>query len=295
MRKLVFVSGDFSSGSSLLFTLFRKTEEYYCLYEPLHERLPEYLIWPLSVYEHHFFVENYFAEYKGFERVPELFDPGWGSSNLHLAAEDEAEDLYRYVSYLIEAASAHSEKVVLKFNRATFRLGWMRRRFPEATILHIYRPKEKQWNSIVRRAQAHLGREDVGQDRVDFNGMNIARWCEDLKRVFPELQAVSSESGFERFGKLYDLSFREHKKYSELSVNFEELTTDFERVCREIWDCVGCSVDPSRLKQFVVHPDAQRPLVGRRHGWRARLHDVVDRIGVKQARVRLRLRKLLDR
>src|SRR3954453_23020529 len=66
MSNLVFLSGDFCSGSTLLFTLFRKAGAYYCLYEPLHEDILEYLIWPLNVYEHHYFVENYHSEYRGF-------------------------------------------------------------------------------------------------------------------------------------------------------------------------------------------------------------------------------------
>lgn len=60
MSTLVFVTGDFCSGSTLMFTLFRKTGLYYCLYEPLHERLPEYVISqprPCD-HDHHFFVDS---------------------------------------------------------------------------------------------------------------------------------------------------------------------------------------------------------------------------------------------
>src|SRR2546428_650193 len=62
MSKVFFITGDFCSGTTLLFTLFRKTGEYYSLYEPLHSLLRENLIWPLRAYEHHFFVDDYFAE-----------------------------------------------------------------------------------------------------------------------------------------------------------------------------------------------------------------------------------------
>ena len=110
MSNLVFVSGDFCSGSTLVFTIFRKTGEHYCLYEPLHERLPEYLFWRLPVYEHHFFVDDYLSEYKGFDKVPVLLDPRWGTSDLFLPPEAEADALYRYLSYLIGTAFGRRDK-----------------------------------------------------------------------------------------------------------------------------------------------------------------------------------------
>src|SRR5262249_39028316 len=135
---------------------------YHCLYEPLHELLPEYLYWPLRTYEHHFYVRDYFAEYRGFRRIPALFDPAWGTSGLYLPADADAPELHRYLSYLIETAFTRRSKVLLKFNRATFRLAWLRAQFPEATVVHIWRAPEAQWRSVVRRGQAHFGREDIG-------------------------------------------------------------------------------------------------------------------------------------
>jgi hypothetical protein len=86
MDNLVFVTGDFCSGSTLLFTLFRKTKVYYSLYEPLHEELPEYVIWRPRPgdYDHHFFVDDYYGEMKGFKRIPDLHSPRWGHSGLYL-------------------------------------------------------------------------------------------------------------------------------------------------------------------------------------------------------------------
>src|SRR3982751_5182637 len=100
MKKLVFITGDFCSGSTLLFTVFRGTGQYYCLYEPDHQFLRQYLIWPLRVYEHHFFVSDYFHEYKGFDQIPRLHNAEWSSRRLWLTAEDSADDFYRYTEYL---------------------------------------------------------------------------------------------------------------------------------------------------------------------------------------------------
>ncbi len=293
MGELVFVSGDFCSGSTLLFTLFRETREYYCLYEPLHPKLREYLIWPLRVYEHHYFVGDYFSEYRGFHRVGRLFQPEWAVRDLYLNASDKAEDLYRYLSYLIDTAFGHSEKVMLKFNRATFRLPWLRAKFPSAKIIHIHRDKESQWKSIVSRAQEHLGRQDIGQSSPTFEGFNIHSWCEDLKRVFPELAAERSRTGFERFSKLHDRSLDAHRANSDYSVEFRAFCRDFENFCAPMFRIAGCSADPARLKPLIIQPQGERKPVERPDSPFARALDLVDRFGRRYASARVRFQDQL--
>ena len=288
MSNLVFVSGDFSSGSTLMFTLLRKTKEYYCLYEPLHEKLLEYLIWPLRVDEHHFFVEDYFAELKNFREIPRLFNPQWGGHELSLPANEDADDLYRYLNYVIGASFGKASKVMLKENRLTFRLGWMRAKFPHAKLIHVYRSKESQWKSIVKRVQEHKGRENVGQDSVDFIGFNIAGWCEDLKHRFPELAADQSKTGFERFSKLWDLSFAEHQKYADLSVDYWELTHNFEQTFGRVKECIGASFDVPSLSKWVVPKEQQKELAIARSGLKIHAKDFLDKITRKYARVRVR-------
>lgn len=293
MSNLIFVSGDFSSGSTLLFTLFRKTGAYHCLYEPLHEKLPEYLIWPLQVSDHHYHVDNYFKEYQGLDRIPDLFDPAWGNSDLHLHPEDEADDLYRYLSYLVGMAFGRRSRVMLQFNRATFRLGWLRRQFPRATIVHIYRDKQKQWNSIVRRVQEHHGREDVGQDDPSFTGFNIARWCENLKDVYPELDASNSETGYERFSKLWELSYAEHQRFADLSIRFGTLIDEFESTSRRLWDCVEYDADIAHLKEYVVRSEQRNAEASPPSQLRRKGSNLVHRASRKYAQIRLKARSLL--
>ncbi|HEY3823886.1 MAG TPA: sulfotransferase [Bryobacteraceae bacterium] len=287
MGDLVFLSGDFCSGSTLLFTLFRETGEYHCLYEPLHPRLREYLVWPLRVYEHHFFVNDYFDEFKGFSRIGELFNPDWAVHNLYLTGEDRADDLYRYLNYLIETGFQRRSKVLLKFNRATFRLPWLKARFPTAKIVHVYRDRESQWKSIVSRGQQASGRDDIGQGSPQFEGFNIGSWCEDLKGVFPELAIEQSRTGFERFSRLYDRSLAAHLAESNFSVEYRTLCRDFEVTCRRMFDEAGCSADPSRLKSLVISPDAQKRPAVRPSGIADSMTNLVDRFGRKYAKARV--------
>ncbi len=290
MSNLVFVTGDFCSGSTLLFTLFRKTGKYYCLYEPLHELLPEYLIYDLrpDAHDHHFYVKSYYDEFRGFRQARALHDPKWGSSGLHLPPEAEADDLYRYISYLIGSAFGRAPRVMFKENRLPFRLGWIRAKFPSAKIVHIHRPKDDQWKSIVRRVQGHHGREDVGQDRVGFTGFNIATWCEDLKGVYPELDARNFTSGFDRFSALWQLSFEANRRWADISIDYRDLIRDFEPTADRIWCCLGVTdIDSAALKQYVIQPATMRARATR--GIAERVRATANLLGRKYARVRLRL------
>lgn len=255
---LVCVSGDFCSGSTLVYTLFRQTGAFRCLYEPLHEDMREFLVYGLRAEEHshHFFVDQYHREFRGLRETARLFDRSFGLSRLSLRVDDEHPALERYMRYLVDASFERSPRVMFKENRLTFRLGWFRAKFPDARIVHIFRRKEAQWRSVVRRAQAGLKREDIGQDRPDFNGFGVNSWCEDLKSRFPELEASRFTSGFDRFAALWELSYRENRKYADVSVAYEDLIQDFVPTARRMFDGAAApEVDVVALECFIVPPD----------------------------------------
>jgi len=295
MTNLVFATGDFCSGSTLLFTLFRQTGKYYCLYEPLHELLPEYLVYGLrpSAHDHHFHVKSYYDEFKGFGQARALHNPAWGASGLHLPPEAEADDLHRYISYLVGSAFGRAPRVMFKENRLPFRLGWIRAKFPSAKIVHIHRPKEDQWNSIVRRVQAHHGREDVGQNKVGFTGFNVATWCEDLKGVYPELDARHFTSGFDRFSALWQLSYEANRKHADISIDYRDLLGDFPATAERLWRCLEITgIDSEALQRFVVKPERKQAEAAR-GGVTAVVRTAMNRVGRKYARARVRLENRL--
>lgn len=289
MSAPVLITGGFSSGTTLLFTLFRAaSQRHRCFYEPLHELLLEYLVWPLRAYDGHAFVGDYFTEYKGLRAVPRLFRPQWGVRDLHLPADAEASDLRRYLSYLTTSASARGQVPVLKENRFSFRLAWLRRAFPDARIVHVHRDRDAEWGSIVRRAQAHVGRDDVGQHHPGFNGFNVATWCEDLRPAFPELAAENSATGYERFSRLWELNLAEGRRHADLSVGLAELTRDFDATWARIATCVGVPVPSSRLRH-LVRPRPEAAVPGRAEP------DLVDRLGRRYARARVATESFLRR
>jgi len=285
----VYVSGDFSSGTTVLFTLFRATGDFHCLYEPLHEKLPEYLVYPLRPDEgHHVNVDPYFKEFKGFRELPSLFRPEWAVRRLYLGPDDEAPELERYLRYLADEGIRRRGRVLFKDNRLAFRLGWLKARFPEAKIVHVYRDKDKQWGSIVRRGQETLGRDDIGQHSVDFAGFNVAEFCEDLKRVYPELEASRSANGYERFSKLWEASFAEQQRHADVSIGLHELIGDFDGTCTRIGEAIDYAFDLDRLRPLVVSPPGKRP----EPALRARAIELLDTVGRKYAKGRVALRYL---
>jgi hypothetical protein len=289
MNSLVFVTGDFCSGSTLLFTLFRKSGEFHCLYEPLHEKLAEYLHRRLKPDEHHYFVENYFQEYRGFRDVTRLHRTSWGLSDFYLGPDDRDDALYRYLSYLIGASFARVPRVLLKENRLAFRSGWIRATFPGARIIHIWRDCPEQWKSVVSRGQAYLRRQDIGQDSVAFNGFNIGTWSDDLSATFPILRAEHSESGYQRFSKLWELSREESQRHADLSINYGELVRDFDRGWGLIRDCAEMQTTAVDLRQFIVPPDKKKAYTIP-SGWHSRVNHWRDRVAARQAHLRLRMR-----
>ena len=277
---LIVISGDFSSGTTLVFTLFRNTPGCYGLYEPLHAKLPEYLIWAPRAYEGHRNVGQYFSEYRGFDRVSLLFDPRWAAHDLSLGPTDRADDLYRYFSYLVGTAHGRAPTVVLKDNRLSFRLGWLRASFPRVRIVNVYRDLDEQWQSWVRRAQDQLGREEIGQEQVDFQAFRLADWCEDLKARYPELAAEQSRSGYERFAKLWRLSREEHERHADVCVNHQDFVDSFDSALARVSRATGVALDPESLRPLVIDPRS-RPRERRRP------EGIIERAGRRYAKARV--------
>src|SRR5262249_40748293 len=118
-------------------------------------------------------------------------------------------------------------------------------------------------------------------------------WCEDLKEQYPELRGECSTSGYERFCKLWEASYAENRRYADLSIDYGELTHDYEATARAMERCIDCRYDLAQLKHLVVPPDKQKPIEVTPRGLKKRIERFIDRAESKQARLRLKLRSLL--
>src|SRR6185295_9584612 len=109
----------------------------------------------------------------------------------------------RYVEILIERARG---RPVLQFNRVDFRLPWLRKTFPGAKILHLYRHPRDQWCSTLMDPSA-FPKERTIADFAAHDHFYLRNWARDLKYHFPFLDEQHLDHPYEMFYYVWKLSY----------------------------------------------------------------------------------------
>ena len=180
----VFITARFRTGSTLLWNVFRQVPQCTAFYEPLNERR-----WfdahqrGTRVDATHVGVDDYWREYEGLESLGRYYSEDWIRRRLYMDSEDSDVALEAYITALIAAAPGTA---VLQFNRVDFRLPWLRRRFPEARIIHLHRPPRDQWiSTLVNPSSVPL---DVTVEQfIAHDHYYLLMWAADLAYHFPFL------------------------------------------------------------------------------------------------------------
>lgn len=223
----VFITARFRSGSTFLWQLFREIDGITCYYEPLNERR-----WFLEdaayrVDGTHLGVEDYRNEYQGMADLESVFDLNWPFRYLYMGAAHHDPRLVDYLDALISRAHG---RAVLQFNRVDFRLQWLRAHYPAAKILHLYRNPREQWMSILGKGGAidlnFRYREKQLWGKDDFYTL---QWANDLRHVFPILEPAGRHP-YEVHYLLWRLSYAFGKSFSDVSIGYEDLVSNFEPV-----------------------------------------------------------------
>ena len=229
----LFVTARFRSGSTLLWNIFRHTPGVTAFYEPLNERA-----WFLGGADAdatdptHLNAERYGAEYAGLEDLAGWFDPGWTERNLYMDAQSC--DL-RLSSYLAELIRRAPERPVLQCNRLDFRLPWLRRVFPQADILHLYRNPREQWLSVQRHSSGvPPSRRLVPEDAEDY--FYTLEWARDLRRVFPCVDPAQHDHAYAVHYLLWRLSYLFGATHADLSIAYEDLMADCAGTLRAVFE-----------------------------------------------------------
>jgi hypothetical protein len=248
---VIFVTGRFRSGSTLVWNLFRNLPAFTAYYEPFNERR-----WfdPRTRGSHvdptHVNVSNYWAEYDGLDALERYFSAQWKFQQLYMPAHAWNPAMQRYIETLIENAPG---RPVLQFNEMDLRLPWLRARFPGAKILHIFRHPRDQWCSTLgtdlASSASHTLREFAAAD-----GFYLLRWGADLRRYFPFLTLEEGSHPYELFYQIWKLSYLFGRLYADVSIPFERLVQCPEPALRGIFSALAIPEHTLRPLLPLVRP-----------------------------------------
>jgi hypothetical protein len=156
--------------------------------------------------------------------------------------------MQKYIETLIECSRG---RPVLQFNRVDLRLPWLRYRFPNAKVLHIFRHPRDNWCSTLG-GQTTSGPNLKLRDFESLDGFYLLTWGRDLCHYFPFLTLDEESHPYELFYQIWKLSYLFGRSYSDMSISFEEIVSGPESVIRNVLSALSVeSYDLAKLSGLV--------------------------------------------
>ncbi len=218
---IVFITSRFRSGSTALWNAFRQLPHMTAYYEPFNERrFFDPSMRGTRIDETHIGVNNYWSEYDAVTGLTQIYDENWIREGLFMGEHAWNPRMKRFIDGLIEQAPG---RPVLQFNRVDFRLPWLRRQYPNAAIVHLYRNPREQWRSFLPDLAEFPSNAHPSQFNDHFY---LQIWARDLQHVIPLLGHEQIEHPYELFYLIWKLSYLFGQSYATHSIAYEQLTND---------------------------------------------------------------------
>jgi hypothetical protein len=254
----VFVTSRFRSGSTLLWNAFRQLDGATSFYEPFNERR-----WFDAaargdhVDETHQNVSDYWREYAGLEKLGDFYSEHWNERELLMEPDDWAPQMRSYIQTLIDSTTA---RPVMQFNRLDLRLPWIRRNFPDAAIVHLFRHPRDQWFSTFLGTSA-FPRDGLPSQFQPYDRFYLLVWARDLKYRFPFLDEKYVEHPYQLSYYIWKLSYLYGRHYADYSMQFEQLVESPQKELGKLFKSLDFACDAIEQVCSVV----AKPTVGK---WR---------------------------
>jgi hypothetical protein len=265
----VMITARFRSGSTMLWNIFRNVDGCTAYYEPLsHTRYFDAQLPAPSLDPTHRGVQDYRAEYAGLEELSQLYRVQWAGRNFLMGEDFWEPDLKRFIEVMIEKAKGCA---VLQCNRIDFRLPWIRRHFPHARLIHLYRHPRDQWCSTLQD-NSNRPKEESAEQRSNPDFFYLSRdgtfeqfarndnyylrvWASDLRNHFPFLDETRLSHPYELFYFIWKLSYLFGRKYCDHSVAYEDLISNPELELQQLMAAARIKIfDLDKLRSLLVKP-----------------------------------------
>lgn len=253
-HKIIFISGRFRSGTSMLWHIFNQLPEYCAWYEPLHPNLISH-IQHVKPQKDHIGISDYWQNYRHLSELDNYHCKSFGQSRLSLENHNQWPELVKYINYLIGQSS---EKVaVLQFNRMDLRLGWLKNHFPEALIINIERSPYPLWVS----SRKHINDEQQRNNESFQDAYDLMQWSVNLSKAFPMLQKKDNRNAYYRHYFIWKLSQLMAKANAHLFLQLEQHFFNSNKGIKMLsnlldWDNDTCA----QVQKLIRQPDSLKTL-----------------------------------
>ncbi|WP_395377333.1 sulfotransferase [Marinicella sp. W31] len=243
--KIIFISGRFRSGTSMLWHLFEQLDGYCAWYEPLHPELLAHID-SVKPKADHRGIQDYWRNYREKPAFREHYQPQFGFQYLYLPANQAWDELKAYLQHLIELSAP--DVPVLQMNRVDLRLAWLSQHFPQATLLNISREPKALWYSSRKHLNAQSQTDESYVDAYD-----LMQWSASLSDDFPMLSPEPGRHGYYRHYMIYKLSRLMAESYADHQFSLERDVFESQRLLDKLGQI--CELDESQLEPLrgLIH------------------------------------------